>query len=239
MVPSLTNCDCLEGLYLTNNPSITTRGWQRLATILEAPNDNLIRLGISLNHIDDEAVTAFANALINNCTLKALYVDNNPSITEAFSRVLCDTTSVNSTFLSSHTLLNMGGVTNENEIIGPLLHLNRRVDKKEVGVIKILQNHEDFNMLPFFEWEFKVLPMVLGWLERASEYEMPDDFEANIEPTKFSTIYQFVRGMPLLYVETCLRKELEDIKEELPRLDQRRMLLLERQRSIMERLGRR
>ena len=94
-------------------------------------------------------------------------------------------------------------------------------------------------MLPFFEWEFKCLPLVIGWLERASEFEMPQGFEPKIGRTKLSTIYQFVRGMPLLYVETRLRKELEDIKEELPRLDQRKLLLLERQRSIMTRLGRR
>ena len=95
-------------------------------------------------------------------------------------------------------------------------------------------------MLPFFEWEFKVLPLVLSWLERASEYEMPEDFEPNIEERKLSTIYQFIRGMPLLYVETRLRKELEDIKDELPQqLDhQRKVLLLERQKTIMRMFGR-
>ena len=69
-------------------------------------------------------------------------------------------------------------------------------------------------MQPFFEWEFKVLPIILGWLERASVCDMPEGFEPNIEERKLSTIYQFVRGMPVLYVETRLRKELEDIKEE-------------------------
>ena len=132
---------------------------------------------------------------------------------------------------------------------------DRDYDKKEVAKIKILQCHNDFDMLPFFEWEFKCLPMVLGWLERASECDMPRDFEPNIEPRKLSTIYQFVRGMPLLYVETPLRKELEDIKaaelqieEEQLKLDQefeqRRQLLRERKelleesrKSIMKRIG--
>ena len=84
------------------------------------------------------------------------------------------------------------------------------------------------------------MPLVVNWLERASSYTMPHDFEPNIEPRKLSTIYQFVRGMPVLYVETRLRKELEDIKEQLPqRLDhQRKVLLLERQKTIMRMLGR-
>ena len=129
----------------------------------------------------------------------------------------------------------------ENAIIEPLLRLNRRDDKKEVATIKILQSHDDFDLLPFFEWEFKVLPLALHWLERASGYEMPDDFEPNIERRKLSSIYQFVRGMPLLYVETRLRKELEDIKAEESKLEEefirRKQMLQERSRSIMRRLG--
>ena len=180
-----------------------------------------------------------------------LYLDNNPSTThigwQAFSKVLCDTTSVNATFLSNHTLRSLGLNANEIEVIRPLLELNERNDKKEIATIKILQTHEDFDMLPFFEWEFKCLPMVLGWLERASVCDMPENFEPNIEPRKLSTIYQFVRGMPVLYVETRLRKELEDIKVAESQLEeeeelqeefmQRKQQLQERKESIMRRLG--
>ena len=115
-------------------------------------------------------------------------------------------------------------------------------------MIKILQSHEDFDMQPFFEWEFKVLPLVLSWLERASVCGMPENFEPNIEGRKLSTIYQFVRDMPVLYVETRLRKELEDIKarekqmqEEQLRLQREFMeqmqFLQERKESIMRKLG--
>ena len=68
---------------------------------------------------------------------------------------------------------------------------------------------------------------------------------SNIGARKLSCIYQFVRGMPLLYVETRLRQELEDIKasqlqmeEEQVMLDRRRQLSDERKRRILERLGR-
>ena len=136
-----------------------------------------------------------------------------------------------------------------------LLELNRRHDKKEVATIKILQCHNDFDMLPFFEWEFKVLPLVVNWLERASVCDMPEDFEPNIEERKLSTIYQFVRGMPVLYVETRLRKELEDIKAEesqmedeqqklhqefeqrLQLLQERKEWLAERKKSIVKKIG--
>ena len=216
LVPALTICSYLEQLHLHNNPSITTRGWQRLATILESSNCNLLELDVDQNNVDDEAATTYANSLANNRTLQTLNLDNNPSITDdgwkAFSKLLCDTSSVNATFLSNHTLYDLGHEGNGNAIIGSFLELNRRDDEEEVAVIKILQNHEDFDMLPFFEWEFKVLPIILGWFERAFTYEMPEDFEPNIERQKLSSIYQFVRGMPVLYVETRLRKELDNIK---------------------------
>ena len=237
LVPALANCTHLEELHLFTNPSITTRGWQSFATVLEAPNSNLREIHIAHNNVDDEAVAAFAKALVNNQMLERLSLDNNPITAkgwQALSKILCDTTSVNATFLSNHTLWHVGSDIDGNDIIVPSLELNESDDRKEVATIKILQSHEDFDMLPFFEWEFKCLPMVIGWLERASEYEMPEDFEPNIERRKLSTIFQFVRGMPLLYVETRLRKELEDINslfDQLPKLEERR-------KSIMRRLGR-
>ena len=72
LVPALKSCSHLEELNICNNPSIITNGWQRLASVLEAPNSNLDRLHISQNNIDDEAVEAFANALSNNHKLHTL-----------------------------------------------------------------------------------------------------------------------------------------------------------------------
>ena len=84
--------------------------------------------------------------------------------------------------------------------------------------------------------------MALSWLERASEYQMPEGFEPNIEERKLSTIYQFVRGLPVLYVETRLRKELEDTKAELSQIEEEQLkfqqelhLLQERKESLEER----
>ena len=255
LVLALRSCSCLQSLNICASPSITTRGWQRFATILESPNsNNLESISIASNNVDDEAAATFANALMNNRKLEELILNYNP-ITNigwlAFSKVLCNTSSVNATFLSNHTLCFLGDEVNDHAIIGPLLDLNERDDEEEVVMIKILQKHIDFDMLPFFEWEFKVLPLALSWLERASEYEMPEDFEPNIEERKLSIIYQFVRGMPVLYVETRLRKELEDIKteesqmeeeqlklhQELQLLQERKELLEQRKKSIMRKIG--
>ena len=271
LVPVLATCSHLKELHLCNNPFITTRGWQSLATILEAPNSNLGVLYLVNNNIDDEAVATFAKALTTNNKLHKIFLDNIPTITavgwqESFSKVLCDASSVNSTFLSNHTIHYLG---DEVDVVGTevttLLDLNCREDKKEVAMIKILLYHEDFDMQPFFEWEFKVLPLIINWLDRASKCKMPareslqinigtidQYFEPNIEERKLSTIYQFVRGMPVLYVETRLRKELEEIKSEESQMvekleeeqrklqqkfEQRKRYLQERKASIMKNLG--
>jgi len=74
LVPALKKCCKLLTLYMNNNASVTTKGWQKLASILEAPDSNhLAFLSIQHNNIDDDAVTAFANALMNNHKLDQLY----------------------------------------------------------------------------------------------------------------------------------------------------------------------
>jgi len=255
LVPALKNCRILYTLRLYDNPSITTKGWKHLASILKAPS-NLLTLILANNTIDDEAAAEIAISLRNNFSLTNLSLSSNDAITEkgweSFSKLLCDTSSIDSTFNSNHFLCQVtGGMSIEQEnmstdqinTIGHLLDLNGEYefDKREVAMVKILQHHNDFDMTPFFEWEFKVLPLMINWFERASAIDMPEDYEPNIGPRKLSSIYQFVRGMPLLYVETRLRQELVEIKAAQAQMEeefrQRKLLMEERERSIVERLG--
>ena len=245
LVPALKNCNQLQTLRLSRNHSITTKGWQKLATILEAPNSNLRTVFILGNNIDEEALAVFAKALAGNQTLKTLSLGSDAStslegeVRRVFTKLICDSSSINSTFQSNHTFSYLGVISRTNPLRS-LLALNERDNKKEVAMIKILQHHNDFDMMPFFEWEFKVLPLMIDWFDRASAIpRMSVSFGRRIRRGKLSSIYQFIRGMPLLYVEARLKRELEEIKEELPKLDQRKLLLEERKRSIMERLGRR
>jgi len=252
LVPALKNCSQLHTLRLSRNESIASGGWKQLASTLEPPTSKLETLHLLGNAIDDDALVAFASSLVNNCTFTTFSVDNNESITrggEAFSKLLCDTSSVNSTYKSNHTLRHMFNGRHDypfQNLVRPLLNMNQIANKKEVAMVKILKYHDDFDMMPFFEWEFKILPLMINWFERASAIMPVVSFGQRVRRGKLSSIYQFVRGMPLLYVETRLKKELDDIKEELPELDQRKilieqrkLLLEERKKSIIDRLGRR
>ena len=72
-----------------------------------------------------------------------------------------------------------------------------------------------FDMQQFFEW---VLPKYGFRLARKSI--CVGNATTILSILKLSIIYQFVRGMPVLYVETRLRKELEDIKAKEKQMDE-------------------
>lgn len=214
------------------NGSITNKGWKTFFSLLQNPSSRLEILQLDECNLGDEECIILANALANNKTLTLLKVENNditPKGLEAFSKLLCDTSSVNDTSLSNHTLYEMSWNAYKLE---PLLDLNRLVNKNIIAFIKVLISHDHFDMQPFFEWDLKVLHHVVGWFERAAACidvfdasrngEMGDWFkkaatlinkcEPNLGQRKLSSIYQFIRSMPLLYVEACTRKEIAKIR---------------------------
>ena len=175
LVPTLKNCNHLESLMFTGNDFVTSRGWQHLASILEAPNSSLTRFGMSHNNnLDDEIISALTKSLVKNCRLGHLYIGEIvPSTSKllAFSKLLCDKSSINSTYLSNHALKYLEHMNiSRGHSLQHLLTLNRRRDKKEVAMIKILKYHNDLDMTPFFEWEFKILPLMIEWFERRKGY---------------------------------------------------------------------
>ena len=73
-------------------------------------------------------------------------------------------------------------------------------------------------MQQFFEW---VLPKYGFRLARKSI--CVGNATTILSILKLSIIYQFVRGMPVLYVETRLRKELEDIKAKEKQMEEEQL----------------
>lgn len=78
-----------------------------LATLLQNRGSNLKNLDMRTFNIDDEGAQIFANAIDGNITLKHLALDNDHITVEGLKRFtpfLCNTTSINATFESNHTL---------------------------------------------------------------------------------------------------------------------------------------
>ena len=178
-------------------------GCEALATLLRDPSCNLTWLDLEGNNrIDDSCAAILAHSLKGNRRLYSLGLSENGAITEngwdAFSQVLCNTSSVNDTYLSNHTLRDLG----EFDLpISPssLLELNCGADKKQVAVQKILRHHAHLDMEPFLEWDLKVLPLAVSWFDRARN-SVPENSGAHVGAKKLSAVYQFVKALPMMFV---------------------------------------
>ena len=152
------------------------------------------------------------NSLANNTKLTTLFLNANPihqpSALDLFARVLCDTSSVNNTFTSNHTLQSL---ILPNQIlqarIWGILNLNSSTNKSRVAIEKVIKCHPNIDMEPLFNWnmegecdqDLKALPYVISWFERALE-ALPGDMRHNIYKRKLTVIYQFAKALPLLFV---------------------------------------
>ena len=221
----------LEKLILYIN-RIGNDGCEALSTLLEHTNCNIQTLDLETNQIDNEGATVIADSLANNTTLKKLDLNENPfepSAVGIFCTVLCNTSSVNDTYCSNHTLeelvLSDEQQGQHADHLATLLEMNEEKNKSHVAIRKILTYHPNIDMGPLFEWDaegeqtLKALPFVIDWFERAEEAvadslddedssesdEEEDDYQ--IEKKKLSAIFQFAKAMPLLLVSASNIKE--------------------------------
>ena len=211
LVSSLSDGNQLRELNLSRNELVTIKGWERVSNLLEIPCSNLEMLDVSKNdnNIGNEGARIFANALKNNSTLNALnlkecYLSSGGWL--SFLNLLCATSSINSTYLSNHTLQSFVGRFRAPDDITSNLELNKTENKGEVAMKKILKHHSHFDMKPFFEWEFKVLPIMISWFAKASA--CASDYEEDIKKLKLAAVYDFIKEFPMLYVEPCTKQEL-------------------------------
>ena len=137
---------------------------------------------------------------------------------DIFARLLCNTSSINKIYSSNHTFEQLGlsshGVGYQ---LDSLLRLNKGTNKSHVAIKKILKYHPNIDMEPLFEWNMEeegersllALPFVIAWFERANE-AITDDQEAGshrISERKLSSIYQFAKAMPLMFIPPAHTKE--------------------------------
>lgn len=219
LVPALSSLRQLKQLHLGHNeigcPSVCVG----LMALLEDPSSALETLSFEKTFIGDDDLEVLADALVGNNVLKHLDLIGGEQLephepanefTELgwgyLARSLCDTSSINQTYLSNHTLVRVYPPNDppEGNEISPLppakvlelLTMNSDSNKKRVATKKILSYHREFDMEPFFEWEdFEVLPCVVKWFDDAKE-SMGDDMELMIDTRKLDSIFQFARGMP-------------------------------------------
>ena len=193
---------------------ITIKGWKLLSAILSMPKTKLETLDLSgrFNAIGDEELVIFVDALGNNQNLKTFRLSRENRITaegwKYLSTLLCDTSSVNNTYSSNHTISSIGyfGTSNIPRYILQYLEVNGSSrTKQQVVMEKILHSYSHFDMEPFFEWEFKVLPLMIDWFAKAAACTV----DKKIKKMRLSVMYDFIKEFPMLYIEPVTRKEIE------------------------------
>ncbi|EJK70537.1 hypothetical protein THAOC_08092, partial [Thalassiosira oceanica] len=162
-----------------------------IAASLANPECRLEELQLTRCNIGSEGAAIIAPSLRGNQKLTRLSLDLNDVTEEgwnAFSSILCDTSSINATYNSNHTLRSLGFDQNMSPYTKMFLKLNHDQDKGRVAANKILQVHRHLDMKSFFGRELDLLPRVVAWLDRFAE-SRPD--------LKLSSIFEFVRAMPM------------------------------------------
>jgi hypothetical protein len=172
----------LNRLNLTDCNSITNNGWRVIARVPQI-SSNVTSLKLGGNNFNDDAVIHFAAALATNKHLNSLVLDGR-EITDriwvAFSNVLCNNTSVQSTYLSNHTLHTLettGYYDGDNwtqvqvpDKIAHVVELNEaNQDKVVLARQKIISNHfsdSRINTQAFDVMSVPVLPQAVEWIGR-------------------------------------------------------------------------
>ena len=208
---AIANNATVEVLNISENNSITAKGLSSLSSLLQSDKCCLRELVLQGMHIGDDGAVALAEALAGNKSLKCLKFYDHISSTisstsyvehgitaigrSAFTRLLCDTSSINNTFLSNHTLERCD-TSDVDRDFEDYLWMNKHL--LHVAMQKILESHADFDMKPLFQWQLKLLPLMIAWfgLARARWRESID----SLQHREISAIFQFVRGLPLLTV---------------------------------------
>lgn len=190
----------LEELDLGHNDILGSASCQALADLLKEPECNLVTLRLENNLIDVGSASAFAEALRINAKLKNLFLHGNPiysvGLEELFSTTLCNTSSIDDTYYSNHTLQSF--VSFRNWVVPSYLELNRSSsDKRQVAIQKILRHHRHFDMKPLFAWDLKMLPVVIEWFETARKCS---ENMVDIDRRQLSAIYQFALDMPIHFL---------------------------------------
>eukprot|EP00985_Skeletonema_marinoi_P033421 scaffold41279_cov146-Skeletonema_marinoi.AAC.1 len=105
LVDGITNCSALKDLSLSRNPRITAAGLGYLSVFFESESCCLEELSLYGVRIGDDGAAALADGLASNASLKYLFLSAAAGIGwSSFSRLLCDTSSINNTYSSNHTL---------------------------------------------------------------------------------------------------------------------------------------
>ena len=227
LVAALTNTSSLRLLDVSCNPSITATGLRVLSRLFcsACPLETLF---LDKMNIGDDGAEALADGLMGNSTLKHLVITpDSAGITRAgwsaFSKLLCDDSSINNTYQSNHTLEHIGddyhfmsspdgssrfhsrgGFQGIPSHVALLLYVNKKYSPhpQVVTKVKIANSHPDIPVEVFFHYKLKFLPFLVSWFEGLY---LDSGHQRLFQERELSAVYKFIRGMPMLVVDSQVK----------------------------------
>eukprot|EP00984_Skeletonema_dohrnii_P002838 scaffold972_cov126-Skeletonema_dohrnii-CCMP3373.AAC.2 len=238
------NCH-IQRISFLNCQDITAVGLRAFGSVFQSVICNLQYLDIRSIRIDDAGLEALATGLAGNKSLNTLLFDrDDASITgtgwSALSTLLCDTSSINNIYLSNHTLRNFGTGDTPSNIV-QYLKLNEIYDRRAVAKCKILLHHPDLNVEPFFLHKLKFLPIVMSWLQSGSGRLCRGHLEelySEYQKRELSTVYKFIRGMPLLASDGYWNQRLNIVRSKRRQLQLDLQMLEDYEQCVLKRVRR-
>lgn len=224
----------LTALDLDGNDVGSTGGCDVVAGLLRDPACALRVLRLGRNGVDGVGASILAASLADNVNLEELHLGGNPGIASAvglgaFSRLLCDVSTVNATYLSNHTLsvlgvmppfapefrcleesLRLNGTTSSSSDLATTTPGNSSGGRRrsDAGKRKVLRYHPTLDVGPLLEYDLKLLPHVVDWFDGAAAARTAtgggdggggDDDEYDVALRKQTALFQFVRDLPMTW----------------------------------------
>ncbi len=193
---ALASNQTLKYLHIGEEISFTLGGWKNFAACLRNPNSALTELNLLGCRIESRGIAEILTALAANTTLRRLTMKRAVIIenAEILSRLLCDRTSIDRTYLSNHSIHSIHwnarpGMKDLMPGVSVHLKMNKHENKFEVARCKILAHH--------FSGEFAATCI----LSRMPETVFPHALSwICIDGFGYSAMYSIVHALPSLFV---------------------------------------
>ena len=207
----------LRHLDLEHSTNVTPIGWDALSTVLLHPSSALEELNVSQNSINDHNMISFVNALAGNRSLMKMNLSGNHVTAmgwNAFDNLLCNTSSIMSTYHSNHTLEELFdwdyqkqlGVIVGHGHIEFILRVNHNSSSiSQAARFKILGRYfsgSDVDLQPFTAMHPSILPFAIAWMAKGDcvDFCDRDRLFSIFRSRECNLLYQFIRSMPTLLV---------------------------------------
>ena len=159
-----------------------------LSSVLRNPSSALEKLDLRANSVNDHVMVSFADAMANNSKLtECIFHRDICHVTSigyvAFTHILCNNSSILSTYRSNHTLGKLCYREEFPEDVTFLLKFNQECTESQAARLKIIMAHFSgckINMQPFMDMDLCVRPHAIAWMGKGGN------------------LYDFLRAAPSL-----------------------------------------